>query len=823
MKKNIFYLLITLFALSCSSYDNPPYILQKTKKISDNYQKIVFFDIDENGDDEIIMLPLRPKKDFASKIYILDFDGLRSRIEFPFPYFIEDFGVCDIDGEGSNYFVVTSKDNIYTYAQVVEINPDSNRYYPRIPISEGRNTFKNVNDSTWDGGLSVASFFDINRDGYKDAILYMQVQYDYGERGIAILDLKNNKLLWKFATGSRISHPQIIDIDNNGEYELFFGCASPRNGLKINGMDDSKPYYLVLNEKGNPIFKEIAGEIGASFKTAIFDVDKDGQKEIIMVYSGSWSGAQSNSHLRLLNWGEKEGRNIRNFPGGLEGYAFLPGYVKSEFYFVYLPKTRKNELHVFDDKLEEIEVIDLEKEHSSLYPSIDIDGDEKKEFTLTENESGQTIYLNHEFKPVAFSEPFKELFQYKSFRSGTYNLYALTFNTELWQVSLQYNWARFKPLGIWLGIVMPWFLLLVLMMLVKRYRQRLKKPLVQYHHFDHLNTGIVFIDKNDQVAFINRQARHLLELKVPSLPVKFKIVLEKIPDNLGSKLKESIDHGPHTSFEFTLSAGKVVKHLFFNVVTVTNDKNKVSGTLITIEDLTRVIHSQRSIAWAALTQHLAHDIKNPLSNVKLILERMKLDSGKLPTGFSEYLKSIEKDINLVRNVTDSFMQFSNLSKPNLEQTQIHPLLDSIVSKRIPVLKDRIQIEKNYVKQDVKLHIDKEQITRAVDNILDNAIRAIENKGTIIISTRIVEQIKETDGFTDTFFELEIEDTGKGIKPDVLDKIFEPFVSHAQGGTGLGLAIIKKILKDHNGSVKIHSKENVGTSLILSLPLTSDKN
>ena len=162
MIKLAFIITIALLSFSCSSYDNPPYVLQKTKLIADNCQKTVFFDIDKNGEDEIFMLPLRAKRDFVSKIHILDFDGLKNRMEFPFPYYVEDFNVCDIDGQGSNYCVVTSKDDRYTYAQVVEINPDSNRYFPRVPISEGRNTFKNVNDSLWDGGLTIVNFFDIN-------------------------------------------------------------------------------------------------------------------------------------------------------------------------------------------------------------------------------------------------------------------------------------------------------------------------------------------------------------------------------------------------------------------------------------------------------------------------------------------------------------------------------------------------------------------------------------------------------------------------------------------------------------------------------------
>lgn len=540
-----------------------------------------------------------------------------------------------------------------------------------------------------------------------------------------------------------------------------------------------------------------------------------------MVYSGSWSGAQSNSHLRLLKWGEKEGRIIRNFPGGIEGSAFLPGYSQNEFYFVYLPKTRKNELHIFNDKLEEIEVIDLDKEYSSLYSSIDIDGDEKKEFSLFEFESGKTIYFNHEFSPIAVSEPFKKLFQYKSFRSGGYDIFALTLNNELWQVSLQYNWARFKLPGILLVILLPWLLLIVLGIALRKYKRKPAKPAFQNHYLDHLSTGIIFIDQDNQVLFINRRARQLLEIEIPQMPVKLKIVIQNIPDELGSKLKKSITNPPGSSFEFSFGAGNNIRHLFFNVVSLTDQPGQSGGTLITIEDITKIVRSQRSIAFASLTQHLAHDIKNPLSNVRLVLERLKIDLQKLPQSFqgklSQYLNSIEKDVNLVRNVTNSFMQFSNLSKPKKEPTDIHELIQSALSKRQPIIKDRIKFETDFIKEDILLDIDKEQITRAIDNILDNSIRAIAEKGTIILTTRITEHIIVETGLTENFFELEIEDSGKGIKPQFIDNIFEPFVSHSQGGTGLGLAIVKKIIEDHGGKVALRSKVGVGTRISILLP------
>ena len=259
-----------------------------------------------------------------------------------------------------------------------------------------------------------------------------------------------------------------------------------------------------------------------------------------------------------------------------------------------------------------------------------------------------------------------------------------------------------------------------------------------------------------------------------------------------------------------------------NVSTLYDSKNQFIGKLITLEDLTGVIHFQRSSAWAALTRHIAHDIKNPLSNVKLSLERLKIDSKNIPPKYKSksevYLKAIEEDINLVRKVTDGFLQFSSLSKPNIGVVKIHDLIDAIIDKHLPLIGNRIIIKREYTKQCSDIHADSEQINRALDNILDNSIKAIESEGTIIISTTVQETDLNETGELKQYLEIQIEDTGHGIEPDLLTKVFEPFVTGTKSGTGLGLAIIKKIVEDHNGQANIHSKVGVGTRISLLLPL-----
>jgi two-component system nitrogen regulation sensor histidine kinase NtrY len=109
-----------------------------------------------------------------------------------------------------------------------------------------------------------------------------------------------------------------------------------------------------------------------------------------------------------------------------------------------------------------------------------------------------------------------------------------------------------------------------------------------------------------------------------------------------------------------------------------------------------------------------------------------------------------------------------------------------------------------------LKIDREQMKRALINILDNAIDAIDGKGEIIIGL----SHKKEEGMVS----IEVKDTGKGIQPDHKMRLFEPYFSTKKHGTGLGLAIVNSIISDHKGFIRIQDNQPSGTRFIIELPL-----
>ena len=816
--------LLIFFLTGCQFFNQPLYIIKKEKRIV-NCAKFRLLDINGDGSQELIYISELGKglKDYVGSIISIPGpDNITMWMQKPLKYIACDYDVCDISGNNDNRIIVSFISGNRSFLQIFRIEKDNIVDNPAVLISSGKDNFSKYNDKVWDGSLEIGGFKDFNHDGFKDVLLEMDVGYDKGKRGVTVFDIKNRKLLWKYPTGTRIEDIHICDIDNNGSLEIFLDTTSPENSLTVNGTADTCAYYLVLDEKGKAIFKEPYGVRGGSLTNYICDMDDDGRKEIVQFFQGNWTKAKSQSHLRILEWGETEHKKKIPLRTGAFRHRFIQGNLDSKFYFLYETSNKKYLLNVLNDKFEMVKQIPFKFPISSFLRTVDIDGDGIKDMIVrTEGKDEIRKVANLNFSRIASFKGINSFYSRRTSPTTPPELLAHTPDNTLWEISLQPNYARYYIPLKWFAIFAPWFLLVLIILYRIKKRSSVQLPLINEIYFRNLNTGIILLDEQERVILINARASRLSKLMIKT-PIHVKAMLEKLPDSFREKLEKALKNPRSASFEDSISTDSEVKNVYVNVSTLYDSKNQFIGKLITLEDLTGVIHFQRSSAWAALTRHIAHDIKNPLSNVKLSLERLKIDSKNIPPKYKSksevYLKAIEEDINLVRKVTDGFLQFSSLSKPNIGVVKIHDLIDAIIDKHLPLIGNRIIIKREYTKQCSDIHADSEQINRALDNILDNSIKAIESEGTIIISTTVQETDLNETGELKQYLEIQIEDTGHGIEPDLLTKVFEPFVTGTKSGTGLGLAIIKKIVEDHNGQANIHSKVGVGTRISLLLPL-----
>lgn len=226
--------------------------------------------------------------------------------------------------------------------------------------------------------------------------------------------------------------------------------------------------------------------------------------------------------------------------------------------------------------------------------------------------------------------------------------------------------------------------------------------------------------------------------------------------------------------------------------------------------------SDRLASLGTLIASLAHEIRNPLVSIKtftqLLPERMDDEE------FRDYfLKVAASEIDRLTSLINELLGFAKPSEPNLKGEDINALIDRMgILVANEAKKKNIVIIKKYDPHLPSIMVDAEQLKQVLLNILLNAIQAIENEGKIWIETRVASIIHEEK--REPYVQIEIRDTGVGIPPENIDRVFDPFFSTKPDGSGLGLAISYQIIHEHGGFIDVESEVGKGTSFRINLPL-----
>ena len=208
-----------------------------------------------------------------------------------------------------------------------------------------------------------------------------------------------------------------------------------------------------------------------------------------------------------------------------------------------------------------------------------------------------------------------------------------------------------------------------------------------------------------------------------------------------------------------------------------------------------------------LAASLAHEIRNPLTGIKGLIQLL----GETHTDEKDqkYFSVIGQEINRINEIVSEFLI---LGKPSAVKTDLIDLRD-IITELIPLIDyeaKRNQHHLSIILPDDPIYIkgSKDQMKQVVLNITKNAIEAMKEKGIITIMLEVVENKAQ----------LSISDTGQGISPKQMKRIFNPFYTSKETGTGLGLVICKRIIESNDGHIEIKSKLNKGTIVIIQLPI-----
>ncbi|HYG64098.1 MAG TPA: ATP-binding protein [Thermoanaerobaculia bacterium] len=329
---------------------------------------------------------------------------------------------------------------------------------------------------------------------------------------------------------------------------------------------------------------------------------------------------------------------------------------------------------------------------------------------------------------------------------------------------------------------------------------------------ENVAAGVVSVDSDGRILTCNGAALAMLRQREED--VLGRTVGEAWGDPERAKLAAILAQAgqgtvTHVNKEVHLSLGGEIK-TFDAKVTALRDAGGAPGRVLVLEDLTELIKAQQLAAWNEAARRIAHEIKNPLTPIRLSAERLQMKSRQgdpgLGKAIEEGVEIIVREVTTLQGMVDEFSRYARMPRPRPVQTDFARLVDETVHLYRD-LKHGVEVEGRIDPTAARAWIDAEQIKRALINLLDNAVEATDAPGRVTVSADA----------NNGHLEIRVADTGRGIPPAAKDKLFLPYFSTKGRGTGLGLAIVHRIITDHQGLIRVEDNVPRGTVFTIELP------
>ena len=226
--------------------------------------------------------------------------------------------------------------------------------------------------------------------------------------------------------------------------------------------------------------------------------------------------------------------------------------------------------------------------------------------------------------------------------------------------------------------------------------------------------------------------------------------------------------------------------------------------VLVIDDITDVVSAQRAMAWGEVARRLAHEIKNPLTPIRLAAERLQLKLENRLTGTEQDLlvrntRNIVTQVDALRVMIDEFRDYARLPAAKLEALDLNELVSDVLGFYTD-MDASLQVRSSLNADLPMIMGDQGQLRQVLHNLFKNASEATEKQPLRIIEVS-TDLLHNASGQS-TGVRLGVRDNGPGFPPALLPRVFEPYVSQKAKGTGLGLAIVKKIVQEHGGTIDV---------------------
>jgi two-component system nitrogen regulation sensor histidine kinase NtrY len=296
-------------------------------------------------------------------------------------------------------------------------------------------------------------------------------------------------------------------------------------------------------------------------------------------------------------------------------------------------------------------------------------------------------------------------------------------------------------------------------------------------------------------------------LLLAGLGAAFAVLLGLLVSRWMTRPVEALTEGARRVAEGALDA-QVAVEASGEVGELVRTFNRMTGELRATTE--RLVASERIAAWQEVARRLAHEIKNPLTPIRMSLETLlaaqEARHPRFPDMFKESAGVVLEEVDRLRRIVDEFSRFARMPKPQLAPVDLGELVQSVLSL-YAAPPEGIQILPS-LQTGVVAKVDRDQLTQVLVNLVKNGEEAMKEKGGAL---RVRVKGTEADAI------VEVEDSGPGIPPEHRARIFEPYFTTKEGGTGLGLAIAARILQEHGGKLDVAGEPGQGARFIVVLP------
>lgn len=340
-------------------------------------------------------------------------------------------------------------------------------------------------------------------------------------------------------------------------------------------------------------------------------------------------------------------------------------------------------------------------------------------------------------------------------------------------------------------------------------------------------TGVVSLTNDFRVTQLNSAAKNMLNSPVVQPPCSLRDLFDPSVTPVIEQLLARARLLSIASREATLPRGEQNLYCAITACALRESNEANLGYVLVMEDLTELLKAQKSAAWREVARRMAHEIKNPLTPIRLSAERilknleraqatqteaMKPNAGLDPLNerIAECALTITEEVSALKNMVDEFSRFARLPSAHPVPSDMNKVIEQTLSAYDGRLKN-ISIEKEFRRELPAVKIDPEQFKRVFVNLIDNAVEAMADTSQkhLVFQTRFDER-RET-------VEVTVADSGHGVRAQDKDKLFLPYFSTRKRGTGLGLAIVSRIVADHNGNIRVEENFPRGARFVIELP------